>query len=75
MQTTVEYRAEKYRAKRPPMKLVWAGCEPLEFTNLFPSWTVKDEVSQLNQKVVFRVYSESQTQLAKSIRSHTIAQR
>jgi hypothetical protein len=51
MQTTVEYRAEKYGAKRPPMKLVWAGHEPLEFTNLFPSWTKKEDIRQLNQKV------------------------
>jgi len=50
MQTTVEYRAEKYGAKRPPMKLVWAGHEPLEFTNLFPSWTKKEDIRQLNQK-------------------------
>jgi len=33
------------------MKLVWAGHEPLEFTNLFPSWTKKEDIRQLNQKV------------------------
>ena len=53
METTVEYRDEKYRGKRPPMKLVWAGHEPLEFTNLFPSWNRKEDIHQLNQKVCF----------------------
>ena len=51
MQTTVDFRNAKYPGKRPPMKLIWAGHEPVEFTNLFPSWTKKEDVRQLNQQV------------------------
>ena len=31
--------------------LVWAGLEPLAFTNLFPCWTYHDEIAELNIKV------------------------
>ena len=53
MQTTLEYRNAKYSAgsKAPPMKLIWAGHEPKEFTNLFPAWVKKADAHQLNQKV------------------------
>ena len=52
MQTAVDYRRLMYRPEhRPKAELVWAGCEPLEFTNLFPSWKPKGEVEALNRQV------------------------
>jgi hypothetical protein len=51
MQTTVDYKNDKYASRRIPMKLIWAGHEPLEFTNLFPAWSRHEDVRQLNQKV------------------------
>ena len=43
MRTIKEFQRSKFSKltsqTRPPMELVWAGHEPLEFTNLFPSWT------------------------------------
>merc|ERR1712203_545799 len=33
-------------------ELVWAGHEPLEFTNLFPSWTHHIDIQTLNYKFV-----------------------
>ncbi|XP_057338626.1 supervillin isoform X6 [Microplitis mediator] len=30
--------------------LVWAGLEPLEFINLFPTWTDRDDIAELNIK-------------------------
>jgi len=34
------------------MELVWAGHEPLEFTNLFPSWTHHIDIQTLNYTFV-----------------------
>jgi hypothetical protein len=31
--------------------LVWAGLEPLQFTNLFPIWTDRDDIAELNIRV------------------------
>ncbi|XP_066588431.1 LOW QUALITY PROTEIN: supervillin-like [Prorops nasuta] len=31
-----------------PIHLVWAGLEPLEFINLFPTWTYRDDIAALN---------------------------
>ncbi|KAL6267220.1 hypothetical protein P5V15_000296 [Pogonomyrmex californicus] len=31
-----------------PIYLVWAGLEPLQFINLFPEWTYRDDVAELN---------------------------
>jgi len=33
-----------------PIYLAWAGLEPLSFTNLFPTWTLHDEIAELNIK-------------------------
>ena len=38
------------------MELVWAGHEPLEFTNLFPSWTHHIDIQTLNYKVSHTAY-------------------
>lgn len=35
----------------PPAFMVYAGLEPLSFTNLFPFWTVEANVRDLNLKV------------------------
>ncbi len=55
MQTAVDYRRLLYgtlrRDKQPAAELVWAGAEPLEFTNLFPAWKHDDKVELLNMKV------------------------
>ncbi|XP_039308928.1 uncharacterized protein LOC105192922 isoform X2 [Solenopsis invicta] len=31
-----------------PIYLIWAGLEPLQFINLFPEWTYRDDVAELN---------------------------
>ncbi|XP_067207104.1 supervillin-like isoform X2 [Linepithema humile] len=33
-----------------PIYLVWAGLEPLQFINLFPEWTYRDDVAELNME-------------------------
>ena len=54
MQTTLEFRDAKYASRETPMKLIWAGHEPNEFTSLFPTWVVKEEALHLNEKVSFQ---------------------
>ena len=55
MRTIKEFQRSKFSKltsqTRPPMELVWAGHEPLEFTNLFPSWNHHIDVETLNYKV------------------------
>lgn len=34
-----------------PIYLIWAGLEPLQFTNVFPEWTYRDDVAELNIEV------------------------
>ena len=55
MRTVKEFQRSKFskltNQARPPMELVWAGHEPLEFTNLFPSWTHHIDIQTLNYKV------------------------
>jgi supervillin len=36
--------------------LVWAGLEPLQFTNLFPIWTDRDDIAELNIRVGISFY-------------------
>nr|XP_033325478.1 supervillin-like isoform X1 [Megalopta genalis]XP_033325479.1 supervillin-like isoform X1 [Megalopta genalis] len=31
-----------------PIYLVWAGLEPLRFINLFPTWTYRDDIAEIN---------------------------
>ncbi|XP_053980331.1 supervillin-like [Hylaeus volcanicus] len=33
-----------------PIYLVWAGLEPLQFINLFPTWRYQDDIAELNIK-------------------------
>lgn len=51
MITYDNFFAEK-RPKNPPKAyLVYAGLEPLTFTNLFPFWEVREDVMKLNKEV------------------------
>ena len=60
MRTVKEFQRSKFskltNQARPPMELVWAGHEPLEFTNLFPSWTHHIDIQTLNYKVSHTAY-------------------
>ncbi|XP_049958498.1 supervillin [Schistocerca serialis cubense] len=47
MQTALDY-AHHMGRRRASAWLVWAGLEPLEFTNLFPVWTDRDDIAELN---------------------------
>ncbi len=56
MRTADDYRRLVYPGGsrggfRPEAELVWAGCEPREFTNLFPVWEERPEVAIGNRKV------------------------
>ncbi|XP_076662287.1 supervillin isoform X1 [Halictus rubicundus] len=31
-----------------PIYLVWAGLEPLQFISLFPTWTYRDDIAEIN---------------------------
>ena len=35
----------------PPAYMVYAGLEPLAFTNLFPFWTCEESVREINLRV------------------------
>ncbi|KAH3747622.1 hypothetical protein DPMN_182050 [Dreissena polymorpha] len=48
METTLEYCQEINKESPPPAYLVFAGLEPLSFTNLFPFWTVEENVRDIN---------------------------
>eukprot|EP00094_Tigriopus_californicus_P009199 TCALIF_08869-PA protein Name:"Similar to SVIL Supervillin (Bos taurus)" AED:0.01 eAED:0.01 QI:0/0.8/0.66/0.83/1/1/6/288/1304 len=54
MQTAVEYRRLRYGlgSRAPKAELVWAGWEPLEFTNLFPIWIDQPDATRLNEEFV-----------------------
>ncbi|KAG8227448.1 hypothetical protein J437_LFUL011812 [Ladona fulva] len=51
MQTALDYanlRAKSTNGSKPRAWLVWAGLEPHPFTNLFPEWTDRDDVAEIN---------------------------
>ncbi|KAJ8957583.1 hypothetical protein NQ318_020624 [Aromia moschata] len=51
MQTAVDYWKKTHEEDEPVMAhLVWAGLEPLQFTNLFPMWQDREDVAELNKK-------------------------
>jgi len=53
MQTAIEYTRSKYSSSASSkVKLVWAGHEPQEFINLFPFWTLDENVRDINQEYV-----------------------
>lgn len=47
-----EVRREEGRAQ-PDLRLVWAGHEPREFTNLFPTWELNEDVAVYNKVLVW----------------------
>lgn len=52
MQTAIGYWTEKNKEDEEiPAYLVWAGFEPKEFTNLFPTWCNREDIRELNAKV------------------------
>ncbi len=50
MSTLVSYLAAVGRPEGAA-RLVWAGHEPTQFINLFPEWTVREDVKIFNAKV------------------------
>lgn len=51
MQTAVSYWKSTHDEEEPVVAyLVWAGLEPLQFKNLFPTWDDKEDVAELNKK-------------------------
>jgi supervillin len=52
MQTVLDYWESQHETDESPVAyLVWAGLEPLQFTNLFPIWTDRDDIAELNIRV------------------------
>lgn len=54
MQTALDYWKRKYGENDdddPKVYLVWAGLEPLRFTNCFPEWIDRDDIAEINMKV------------------------
>lgn len=53
MQTAVNYWTKIHGEDEPLVAyLVWAGMEPLQFKNLFPAWEHREDVMELNLKVI-----------------------
>ncbi|XP_034940979.1 supervillin-like isoform X2 [Chelonus insularis] len=51
MTVAIEYWKKLHpNSKKCSVYLVWAGLEPLEFIDLFPSWTDRDEIAEVNIK-------------------------
>lgn len=52
MQTALDYWNRKYGDDVDPKAyLVWAGLEPLRFTDCFPEWHDCDDIAEINMKV------------------------
>lgn len=52
MRTAIQYWQTNHPdSTELPISLVWAGLEPLEFTSLFPTWEIRNEITELNIKV------------------------
>lgn len=51
MTTALQYHRLSPMPEKAPLLLVWAGLEPLAFTNFFPSWTDRDDIAELNIRV------------------------
>lgn len=51
MTMAIQYCENTYQnVKKFPIYLVWAGLEPLQFINLFPTWTYRDDIAELNMQ-------------------------
>lgn len=54
MQTALHYWKQKYGDNDyadPKVYLVWAGLEPIRFTDYFPEWCDRDDIAEINMKV------------------------
>lgn len=52
MQTALDYWKQKYGEDSDPKAyLIWAGLEPLRFTDCFPEWYNRDDIAEINMKV------------------------
>lgn len=51
MQTALDYWSLMHPGQQPKAHLVWAGLEPLEFTNLFLEWTDRDDIAEISIQV------------------------
>jgi supervillin len=52
MKTALAYWTLQHGETKPPKAyLVWAGLEPLDFTNLFPVWKDRDDIAEINIQV------------------------
>lgn len=54
MQTALHYWKQKYGDNDyddPKVYLVWAGLEPIQFTDYFPEWCDRDDIAEINMKV------------------------
>lgn len=54
MQTALDYWKQKYGEndyEDPKAYLVWAGLEPLRFTDCFPEWCDRDDIAEISMKV------------------------
>lgn len=52
MQTALDYWKHKYTDEPVRAFLVWAGLEPVLFTNLFPDWEDRDDIAEMNILVI-----------------------
>ncbi|XP_026814531.1 supervillin isoform X1 [Rhopalosiphum maidis] len=53
MQTALDYWKRRYGDsddEDPKAFLVWAGLEPLRFTDCFPEWHDRDDIAEINMK-------------------------
>lgn len=48
LETVIQYCKEKNKCSPLPAYLVYAGLEPLCFTNMFPAWEVDESVTEIN---------------------------
>lgn len=54
MQTALDYWKQKYGEsdyEDPKAYLVWAGLEPIRFTDCFPEWNDRDDIAEISMKV------------------------
>uniref|UniRef100_A0A8C1H0A3 Supervillin a n=1 Tax=Cyprinus carpio TaxID=7962 RepID=A0A8C1H0A3_CYPCA len=50
METVLQYSKEKNEKKTPKSYLIHAGLEPLTFTNMFPSWEHREDITEITEK-------------------------
>ncbi|XP_026132766.1 supervillin-like isoform X17 [Carassius auratus] len=50
METVLQYSKEKNEKKSPKSYLIHAGLEPLTFTNMFPSWEHREDITEITEK-------------------------